>query len=89
MIYLKSGPTMLVDQHSDGDAAHVEAIQKVLDVLVGDHILGKDLLVFQDPLRHSGHHVIMSVSDGDQGINKPGDNGYAFSCKHLPEPKKK
>lgn len=63
---------MLVDEHSDGDAAHVEPIQEVLDVLVGDCVLGEVLFVLDDALRHGRHHVVVSVPDGDQGIDKPG-----------------
>lgn len=37
---------MLVNEHPNRDAAHVEAIQEVLDVLIGDRILGKGLFVF-------------------------------------------
>lgn len=57
--------TVLVDEHPDWDAAQVEAIQKVLDVLVGGHILGEGLFVFYDTLGHGGHHIIVSVSDGN------------------------
>ena len=67
---------MLVDEHPDGDAAHVEAIQEVLDVLVGDHVLGKGLFVLQDALSHGGNHVVVSVSDGDQGVDEPGGEGH-------------
>lgn len=63
--------TVLVDEHSYGYAAHVEAIQKVLDVLVGDRVLGKGLLVLYDALCHGGHHIIVPVPDFHQGVNKP------------------
>ena len=62
---------MLVDEHADRDAAHVKPVQKVLDVLVGDQVLGKSFFIFYDTLSHGGHHVVMSVSDGHQSANKP------------------
>lgn len=63
--------TVLVDEHPDGDAAHVEAIQEVLDILVGYRVLGEGLFVLNDALGHGGHDVVVSVSDGYQGVNKP------------------
>lgn len=63
--------TVLIDEHTDGDAAHVESIQKVLDVLVGDYVLGKYLFVFYDTLGHGRHDVVVPVPDGNQGIDKP------------------
>lgn len=64
---------MLVDEHADRDAAHVEAVQEVLDVLVGYLVLREGLFVFDDALGHSRHHVVVPVSDGHQGVNKPGE----------------
>lgn len=62
---------MLVDEHSDGDSAHVETVQKVLDVLVCYWILRKSLFVLDDALSHGRHHVVVSVPDRYQGVNKP------------------
>lgn len=62
---------MLVDQHADRDAAHVEAVEEVLDVLAGDGVLTERVFVFNDPLSHGGHNIVVSVSDGHQGIVKP------------------
>lgn len=57
---------MLVHQHADGDAAHVEAVQEVLDVLVGDGVHAEGLLVLQHALGHGGHHVVVTVPDVHQ-----------------------
>lgn len=54
---------MLVHEHACGDAAHVEAVQEVLNVLVGDGVHAKSLLVLHHPLSHGGHHVVMPVPD--------------------------
>lgn len=64
---------VLIDEHSDGDAAEVEAVQEVLDVLVGDRVIAIGVLVLQHSLRHGGHHVIVPVPDGDQGICEPSE----------------
>lgn len=66
---------MLVDEHADGDATGVEAVQEVLDVLVGDRVLGKSLLVLYDALGHRRNHVVVPVSDGNQGVDKPVEEG--------------
>lgn len=63
--------TMLVDEHTYRDAAHVEAVQEVLDVLAGDGVLTERIFVFNDPLSHGGHNIIVSVPYGHQGIVKP------------------
>lgn len=70
---------MLVDEHADRDAAHVEAVQKVLDILVGYWVLGEGLFVFDDTLGHSRHDIVVPVSDGNQGINKSAEEGR----KHI------
>jgi len=62
--------TVLVDQHADGDAAQVEAVQEVLNVLVGDRVLGEGLLVLDDSLGHGGHHLIVPVPDRHQGVRE-------------------
>lgn len=59
---------MLVHEHADGDAAHVEAVQEVLDVLVGDGVHAEGLLVLQDALSHGGHHVVVAVPDVHQSL---------------------
>ena len=71
---------MLVDEHTNRDAAHIEAVQKVLNVLAGDGVRTKRIFVFNDPLSHGGHHVIVPVPDGHQGIVKP-LNEYEYGGK--------
>lgn len=62
--------TVLVHEHADGDAAHVEAVQEVLDVLVGDGVHAKGFLVLQDALSHGGHHVVVTVTDVHQSLRE-------------------
>lgn len=77
--------TVLVDEHADGDAAGVEAVQEVLDVLVGDWVLGKSLLVLYDALGHRRNHVVVPVSDGNQGVDKPVKEGHKHNqMLHFP-----
>lgn len=63
--------TVLVDEHANRDTARVEAVQKVLDVLVSDPILREGLFVLDDTLGHGRHYIIVPVSDGNQGISEP------------------
>lgn len=65
--------TVLVDEHADGDAAEVEAVQEVLDVLVGDRVIAVGVLVLQHSLCHGGHYIIVPVPDGDQGFGEPSE----------------
>lgn len=62
---------MLVDEHSDGYSAHVEAVQEVLDILIGDWILAEGFLVLKNPLSHGGDHIIVPVPDIHQRGHKP------------------
>lgn len=59
---------MLVHEHACGDAAHVEAVQEVLDVLVRDGVHAKSILVLQDTLSHGGYHVVVPVPDVYQSL---------------------
>lgn len=61
---------MLVDEHAYGNAAHVEAVQEVLDVLVGDGVHAEGLLVLHHALRHGGHHVVVPVTDVHQRLGE-------------------
>lgn len=54
---------MLVQQHPDGDPAHVETIQKVLDVLADDGVRAVGLLVLHHSLGHGGNHVVVPIPD--------------------------
>lgn len=63
---------MLVDEHAYGNAAHVEAVQEVLDVLVGDGVHAEGLLVLHHALRHGGHHVVVPVADVHQRLGEAG-----------------
>lgn len=59
---------MLVHEHARGDAAHVEAVQEVLNVLVGDRVHAEGLLVLHHALSHGGHHVVVSVANVYQSL---------------------
>lgn len=60
--------TVLVEQHSDGDSAHVEAIEEILHVLADHRVGAVGLLVLHHPLSHGGNDVIVSVSDLNDGV---------------------
>lgn len=66
---------MLVDEHADGDTAEVETVQEVLDVLVGHGVIAIGVLVLEHTLRHGGHHIIVAVPNGDQGLREPAREG--------------
>lgn len=66
---------MLVDEHAYGDAAHVEAVQEVLDVLVDHRVHAEGLLVLHHALRHGGHHVVVPVADVHQCLGEAGGGG--------------
>ena len=56
---------MLVDEHADGDAAGVEAVQEVLDVVVRNSILlAESIFVLNYSLSHGGDHLVVPVPDG-------------------------
>lgn len=61
---------MLVHEHACGDAAHVEAVQEVLDVLVGDGVHAKGLLELHHTLSHGGHYVVVPITDINQSVCK-------------------
>ncbi len=60
--------TVLIQEHSDRDPAHVEPVQEVLDVLAGDGVSPVGLLIFHHSLSHGGHHIIVAVSDLNHSI---------------------
>lgn len=56
---------MLVDEHTDGDAAGVKTVQEVLDVVVSDGVLlAISIFILNYSLSHGGNHLIVAVSDG-------------------------
>lgn len=60
--------TVLVQEHSDWNPAHVEAVQEVLHVLAGDGIGAVGLLILHHSLSHGGHYIIVAVSDLNHSI---------------------
>lgn len=61
---------MLVHEHAYGDAAHVEAVQEVLDVLVGDGVHTEGVFVLHHPLSHGGHHIVVPITNVHQSLGK-------------------
>lgn len=61
---------MLVHEHACGDSAHVEAVQEVLNVLVGDRVHAEGLLVLHHTLSHGGYNVVVSVTNAYQSLCK-------------------
>lgn len=61
---------MLVDEHAERDAVGVEAVEEVLDVAADEGVDAKFLLVLDDPLGHSGNHVIVTVTDFNQKLQE-------------------
>ena len=81
--------TMLVDEHADGDAAGVETVQEVLNVVVSDSVLlAKGLFVLDDSLSHGGDHLVVSVPDGLQDLHIPGMMGVGRSEGQNQNPEK-
>lgn len=72
--------TVLVHEHAYGDAAHVEAVQEVLDVLVGDGVHAEGLLVLQHALGHGGHHVVVPVTDVHQRLCEAEGRDVMLMC---------
>lgn len=68
---------MLVDEHPDGDSAHVEAVQEVLDAVLCSDIRLVGLLQLDYTLRHSLHYVRVTVPDFDQSVAEPESNETA------------
>lgn len=67
--------TVLVEEHSDGNPAHVEPIQKILHVLAGDGVGTVGLFKLHHTLSHGGHHVIVSVPDLNHSLCEAEKNG--------------
>ena len=64
--------TVLVDEHAEGDAIGVEAVQEVLDAAADERVEAKLLLVLNDPLGHGRDHVVMAITDLDQQVQETG-----------------
>lgn len=60
--------TMLVDEHAEGDATGVKAIQEILHVAADVRVKTKLLFVLDHSLGHGGNHIIVSVPDLDKDI---------------------
>lgn len=71
--------TVLVEQHPDGDPAHVETIKKILNILADDWVCAVRLLVLHNSLSHGGNDIIVSISDFYYRIceTKERHNGYS------------
>lgn len=61
---------MLVHEHACGDSAHVEAVQEVLNVLVGDGVHAEGLLKLHHALSHGVHNVVVPVTNVYQSLCK-------------------
>lgn len=72
--HFKTGPkpqlTVLVNKHAEGDAVGIKPIQKILDVTANERIEPKLLLVFNHSLCHCRNHIIVSISDFNQNLQK-------------------
>lgn len=62
--------TVLVDQHPEGDAVGVKAVEEVLHVAADEGVEAKLLLVLDDALSHGGNHVVVPVTDLDQQLQE-------------------
>ncbi len=63
--------TVLVDQHPNGDAAHVEAVQEVLNRVLRDRVHGPALLQLDHALGHRLDDARMPVSYLHQRLQEP------------------
>lgn len=61
---------MLVDEHTNGNAVHVEAVKEVLNVGLCVGIDGVGFLQFHHSLGHCHHYIRVSVSNLNQCIGE-------------------
>lgn len=61
---------MLVDEHAEGDAVCVEAVEEVLHVAADEGVEAELLLVLDDPLGHGGNHVVVTITDLNQQLQE-------------------
>ena len=59
---------VLIDEHPDADAVHVEAVEEVLDVVLGGAVDAGAVLELDDPLGHRLHDVAVAVANVGQGF---------------------
>ena len=75
---------MLVHEHACGDAAHVETVQEVLNILVGDRVHAEGLLILHHALSHGGHHVVVPVPDIYQSLCEAEGIDEDGGCASMP-----
>lgn len=63
---------MLVDEHAEGDAVGVEAVEEILNVAADGGVKAEPLPVLHHPLRHGGNDVVVPVADLDQELQETG-----------------
>lgn len=77
---------MLVNKHAERDAVGIEPIQKILDVTANEWIKAKFLLVFNHSLCHGRDHIVVSISDFDENLQKAvweGDKKWSVFIPHA------
>lgn len=79
---------MLVDEHSEGDAVGVEAVEEILDVAADGGVKAELLPVLHHPLCHGGNNVVVPVANLDQELQETGGqfNNSAQSSCNQPAP---
>ena len=76
---------MLVDEHPNGNAGHVEAVEEVLNAVVCLLVHGVGLLQLQHALRHGLHHVRVPVANADQSLAKPAHTHHSRQRRSADE----
>lgn len=66
----KTQLTVLVNKHAERDAVGIKSVQKILDVTANEWIKPKLLLVLDHSLGHCRNHIIVSISDFNQDLQK-------------------
>lgn len=61
---------MLVDEHAERNAIGIEAVQEILDVGADEWVETKFFFILNHSLGHGGDHVIVSVSDLNEGLQE-------------------
>lgn len=68
--YCTSLSSHLIDEHSDGYAVHIEAMQEILNAVLGLLVDRMRFFQLDHALSHRLHHVRMPVPDLDQAITE-------------------